>query len=151
MWSNLVFINNLCEILIWRRRIAWERWQEHISQCKKTILEWFTIRFSTKVQKIRYNGHSFIYKFICGYRKQDSMLGVSYKEAERKYNVFANQSLTVIDGAEKNRAVIFCKTPVEMPSDINLGQKLACVEIVGGSCFGFCNKIQSHVKMHKCK
>ena len=92
-----------------------------------------------------------MYKFICGGRKQDSKFGVSNKEAEKNENLFAKQSLTVIDGAEKNRTLMFCKTPVEIQSYINLRQKLACVEIWVGSCFGFCNKIQSHVKMHKCK
>ena len=71
-----------------------------------------------------------MYKFICGDRKQDSKFGVSNKEAERKYNSLAKQSLTVIDGAEENRTVIFCEAPVEMSSGINLRQKLASVEIV---------------------
>ncbi len=57
-----------------------------------------------------------MYKFICGDRKQDSKFGVSNKEAERKYNLFAVQSLTVIDGAEGNRTVVFLETPVKMPS-----------------------------------
>ena len=88
---------------------------------------------------------------ICGNKKQDSKLGVSNKVAEKKYDLFAKQSLTVIDGAEEGkRSAIFCETAVEMPSDVNLRQKLVCVELLGGSCVGFCNKIQSHVKNHKC-
>ena len=42
--------------------------------------------------------------------------GVSNKEAEKNENSFAVQSLTVIDGAEGNRTVVFLETPVKMPS-----------------------------------
>ena len=92
-----------------------------------------------------------MYKFICGDRKQDSKFGASNKVAERKYILFTKQSLTVIAGAEENRTIIFCDTPVEMPSYINLRQQLACVEILGDSFVGPCNKIQNYVKIHKCK
>ena len=92
-----------------------------------------------------------MYKFICGDRKQDSKFGVSNKVDERKYILFTKQSLTVIAGAEENRTIIFCDTPVEMPSYINLRQQLACVEILGDSFVGLCNKIQNYVKMYKCK
>jgi len=59
------------------------------------------------------------YKFICCGKKQDSNFDVSDEVSEQKYNLFAKQSLTLIDGAKESESVIICETPMEMQFDMN--------------------------------
>ena len=53
-------------------------------------------------------------------QKQDGNFGVSEKKCLKRNNLFAKQSLTLIDCTEGNASIILVReTPVEMHSGIN--------------------------------